>query len=350
MNDLNLNKLKQFPAVERIASNNIVFTFDEQYNSIFHVVIASILHSADPKNIPDFNFLINYFGDLTLMRILEIETCSMFPGNKFTFTHVPTQFPEVTQFCDKMYDFEAAPEQIQTSSVFCRLFLPRMYPGIDLVLHIDLDIIVKSDLTELFDIVRDSERRYPLFSCLNECIYEASLGSRKIFAQKREELFHGFPWVEKNAKRIGLHHKLVKDYAAKGKKTRDTAFNAGILFFDLDFMRKKQYEPKFRFCMRLNSVNKIFRHNDQGILNFLFHDRVGKLPLEWNSMWFGCGGEMFERCVPQYETAKLLHYNGPLKPWSENKCRHSGAVRDWAFCRKLADQYKLEWLSAKYLK
>ena len=92
--------------------------------------------------------------------------------------------------------------------------------------------------------------------------------------------------------------------------------------FNLDIVREFDLEKTFTYCMRINFSRKIFQHNDQGILNFIFQDNAGKFPIEWNAMWFGCDrdfqeGKWFYRCVPQYPTSKLIHFNGPLKPWNK---------------------------------
>ena len=325
-------------------TNNIAFTFDGEYDQIFHILLASILINADKKNQEKFHFFINYYGSVNSMKILNLETVKVFPDINFTFKHIPTEFPEIKEFCDNMYDFENAPEQIQTSSVFCRLFLSRIYPNIDLMLHMDLDMIVKSDLTQLFDLARKSKVKFPVFSCLNECIHESSLEGRNLFKKRQESLFNKFPYLEEEAAELGLKPLFKKDYKPKGKKSKNSAFNAGILIFDLNIMKEENYEEKFLYCMKINLKNKIFKHNDQGILNFLFYDNVGKLPTEWNAMWFGCGGKLFLRCEPTYETAKLLHFNGPLKPWSKRECLHTEAADDWRFYQKLADEFRLKWL------
>ena len=320
---------------------NICFTFDEAYDEVFFVVITSIIHNATNENKSKFNFFINYFGEINNIEILLSNANKRFPDNQFTFKHIPSEFPMLAELSDSSYDFTSAPKQIQTSSVFCRFFLASIYSDVKgYMIHMDLDMIVKADISELFEIAHNSEIDYPLFSCFNETINEACIEQPRKFQRKYTAMFNKNPKIKEKAISLGLLPLFEKEYKSR-RRSANTAFNAGIFMFNLDIIRTEKFEKKFSYCMRINMARKIFRHNDQGILNFIFQDNAGKFPVEWNAMWFGCESkwsmEFFGRCIPQYAKGKLLHFNGPLKPWKELKTDHKEAQADWEYYQKLSE-------------
>ena len=322
---------------------NICFTFDEAYDDVFFVVITSIIHNASDENKSKFNFFINYFGEINNIEILLSCANKRFPNNQFVFKHIPSEFSMLAELSDSNYDFETAPKQIQTSSVFCRFFLASIYSDLKgYMIHMDLDMIVKADISELFEIANNSEIQYPLFSCFNETINEACIERPSSFKRKYEYMFNRFPNLKEKAIELSLLPLFEKKYKSN-KRSANTAFNAGIFMFNLDVIRNEKFEKKFLYCMEINMKRKIFLHNDQGILNFIFQDNAGKFPLEWNAMWFGCESkwtmEYFARCIPQYPNGKLLHFNGPLKPWYESKTDHKKAQADWEYYQKLSENY-----------
>lgn len=317
---------------------NVSFTFDEKYYEIFFIVVTSILHNASHDNKSKFKFYINFFGSKDMMQTLQLECSQKFQSNSFRFIHIPSEFPLINELSNSMYDFRNAPIQIPTSSVFCRFFLGMIYSDIGgHMLHMDLDVIVKSDLSELFQIASMDQNNYPIFACFNETIQEASIDLPSTFKRKYESLFKSYPTLKQKAIECDLMDLFTKKYY-NIKQSTNTGFNAGVFMFNLDVIRNLEFEKKFLYCMRLNARKAIWRHNDQGILNFIFQDNAGKFPLQWNAMWFGCEKNKsiyYERCIPQFFNAKLLHFNGPLKPWLPRKTDHKEAQLEWEYYQKL---------------
>lgn len=333
--------MKSFNNNSSLLQQNICFTFDQAYDEVFFVVVTSILHNATEENKSKFHFFINYFGEINNIKELNKKVRMKFPNNNFTFKHIPSQFPLLVELSNSCYDFNNAPRQIQTSNVFCRFFLASIFPDVKgHMIHMDLDMIVKSDISCLFEIAKNSKTDYPIFACFNETIQEASIGDPKKFYSKVDAMFKNYPQLKDEAIELQLLSIFEKKYKSE-KNSKHTAFNAGIFMFNLDIVREFDLEKTFTYCMRINFSRKIFQHNDQGILNFIFQDNAGKFPIEWNAMWFGCDrnfqeGKWFYRCVPQYPTSKLIHFNGPLKPWKSRKTDFSPAQLDWEHYEKLS--------------
>lgn len=184
-----------------------------------------------------------------------------------------------------------------TVSTMDRLLLPHILEDVDKVLYLDTDILVRADLTELFRLDLGDQ---PLAgrSSLSETwkngyqlVYRAAraLPAEAAFAYRR--LMHdlhgglGFP-----------------------------CFNAGILLLNLDRMRRDD------FCRRFLPWADRFRLNDQDILNCYCGFGRKELPARWNSF-------------PTQEIMddpRLVHWAGPLKPWSSTHTIFSDEWRSYS--------------------
>ena len=126
-------------------------------------------------------------------------------------------------------------------AAYARLFIGSMIPnGIDKVIYLDSDTLVRGSLLDLYNYeldsftiggVRDS------FSVLN----------KKVFGVKRGELF----------------------------------VNSGVLLVDLSKWREEEIEKKI--YQILTEKQEVFQ-GDQGIINIVFHGKVKELPLVYDVM------------------------------------------------------------------
>ena len=170
-----------------------------------------------------------------------------------------------------------------TVSTMDRLLLPHLLPHLDKVVYLDTDILVRSDIRELFD-VELGDLPLAARSSLSETwktghhlVYRAakSLPAEASFRFRR--LMHR------------IHSTL-----------EFPVFNAGVLVLNLNILRRDE------FCSRFLTWADIFQLNDQDILNCYCGDRRGELPGTWNAF-------------PTQEildNPSLVHWAGPLKPWS----------------------------------
>lgn len=170
-----------------------------------------------------------------------------------------------------------------TVSTMDRLLLPHILEQVDKVLYLDTDILVRADITELFQLDLGD---HPLAG-------RTSLsGTWK----------NGYQLIARATKI------LPPEAAFAFRRLMHTAhgslsfpcFNAGILVLNLDRLRRDD------FCARFLPWADRFRLNDQDILNCYCGNSRKELPIKWNSMTI----------QEVLEDPSLVHWAGSLKPWS----------------------------------
>ena len=89
--------------------------------------------------------------------------------------------------------------------------------------------------------------------------------------------------------------------------------------------------------MIVQSKNKIFNHNDQGIMNVIFYKKFKHLDNCWNVLDYGANYKwsiktnVYERVDKNFDNAKIIHYNGTDKPWKNIKHFYPKCVDLWNF-------------------
>jgi lipopolysaccharide biosynthesis glycosyltransferase len=155
-----------------------------------------------------------------------------------------------------------------TIATYYRLFIPDLLPvTVKRVLYLDADIIVDSDISELFTLDFDGK----------------SIGTVLELGQNK-----------KHAKLIGIKH--------------GTYFNAGVVLMNLEKIRK---ENSFHKMMQILIQNpKNFPYQDQDALNVYFQNDILYLPHYYNYCYY------FNTQKPKipFNKAKIIHYAGTVKP------------------------------------
>lgn len=155
-----------------------------------------------------------------------------------------------------------------TRTAFLRLFLTRWLPGdIKTLLYIDVDILIKSNIKELFEIEFDT----PI--CAELC-FPASLS--------RGEHLDGKP---------------------------SPYFNSGVLLIDMEKWRELELEESFKEI----GSSKAHLFLDQDILNIRFRNNWTRLGRKYNYFHqYGLG----EVDLSFSQVPSIIHFVG-LKPWKE---------------------------------
>ncbi len=168
-----------------------------------------------------------------------------------------------------------------TVATYYRFLLAELFPNIPKALYLDVDIILKGDITELFNINLDSH------------IIGAAID-------------RGDPnYINKLKNNIGLN--LSSPY-----------FNAGVLLINIDLwnknnITKKLFETERRYRGKLEC-------NDQDVLNIIFENNYKILDDKYNSM-------------EDNDNVILRHYYGLLKPWTINP----------KICTNKYQEYRIFW-------
>ena len=168
-----------------------------------------------------------------------------------------------------------------TVSTFDRLFLPQVLKDVAKVLYLDVDILVRGDVGELYD----------------------HNVTKHVFAGKKSRL-DGWSNLVHVITRVSLRLPAKQAWAlrrrahATGKLTADT-YNAGVLLMNLARMRKDNFIENHLYL-----VEKLHL-NDQDVMNFYSKGQALQIGDEWNF-------------VPTQDYAKhpkIVHFAGPVKPW-----------------------------------
>jgi hypothetical protein len=76
-------------------------------------------------------------------------------------------------------------------------------------------------------------------------------------------------------------------------------------------------------------------------MNVIFYKNFYKLSGEWNELYFGCKKEWVIKYRSEnkldeiFNNAKIIHYNGPYKPWLNNGCYYKPSIELWNKYKKL---------------
>lgn len=170
-----------------------------------------------------------------------------------------------------------------SKSTYYRLFIPELFPELNKALYLDCDIVVKGDISRLYD---------------------RELGSDLVGAVPDSMVIAIEP---------------LSQYASKRLQVRpENYFNAGVLLMNLEQMRKMRFTEAFLRLLR--SVT--FRvAQDQDYLNVLCKGRVTYLGFEWNTM----PGSI------RTDAPQLIHYNLDCKPWQRDDVAYADIF--WHYAR-----------------
>ena len=241
---------------------NIFFSCDDGYIPFMAVTLASIKANCDPSREYDVRVLHTGISRKNIKTITE-----SFDSDSFRIRFVDIS-REVERLGDSLYT-----RDYYSKSTYYRLFIPDLFPELDKALYLDCDIVVKGDISRLYD---------------------AYLGTNLVGAVS-DGIICGIEGLSEYATdRIGLKEK--KYY-----------FNAGVLLMNLSDMRDFGFRGVFLSLLRSVKYNVA---QDQDYLNVICKDRVRYLGYEWNVMpSFGMVAEGSE---------KLIHYNLDNKPWRKD--------------------------------
>lgn len=237
----------------------IFFTVDDVYIPFLAVALQSLIDNASDKNYYSIKILYTNISEENQAKI-----------NKYQKENVDIEFVDLNYYINKIKDMLYTRDYYSATTYF-RLFIPDLYPQYDKVLYLDSDIVVLSDIADLYNIDMEDN--------LVAAAPDDVIQTIKVF-QEYAELVVGV-----------TDHKRY--------------FNAGILLMNLDELRKFKFQDKFLYLL---SKVKFSVAQDQDYLNRLCKGRVKLIENTWDRM--PIGGDTVKR-----EDLHLIHYNLAFKPW-----------------------------------
>lgn len=182
---------------------------------------------------------------------------------------------------------------------FARFLLHVFLPSLPRVVYLDVDIVVKGNLAELYHM-------------------PTSLGGAGTIAA-----------VRRTHQNLRTYVDVLQPAVPTWLPSEALSFNAGVMVVDLLRWRERRASDLIAEWIALNIKRRLWLHGTQPPLLLLFHDEI--IPLDWTWNVDGLGHRLnYPKDV--LRNANILHWTGPLKPW-----RHHGVNR------KLWEPYTLEY-------
>ena len=237
----------------------IFFAVDDGYIPFLAVALRSLIDNSSKENFYQIKILYTNIKEENRERIKKYEK-----------ENVNIEFVDLNYYIQKVKD-KLYTRDYYSKTTYFRLFLPELYPQYDKVLYLDSDIVLLTDVAELYNIDMGDN----LVAAAPDDVIQTS----KIFQEYAEKV-------------VG-----VADYR--------NYFNAGVLLMNLDELRKFGFQEKFLYSLE---KIKFAVAQDQDYLNRLCKGRVKIIDKTWDRMPIAMEGI-------KREEIKLIHYNLAYKPW-----------------------------------
>ena len=232
---------------------NVCLSCDDKYSQYAGVMIASVLTNAKSDRVLSFYILDGGISDIRKQQILSLNSIKECDINFVPIN--PADFDEYRKVCTHKYI---------TIATYYRLKLASLLPNVDKIIYFDCDMVVNSDLQELFDTNLD------------------------------EYLVAG-----------------VQDINKKMIKKNPYYVNAGMLIFNLDLIRKYNVEEQFLKYTKENQ--ETIKCGDQTIINEVCREKIKLLNSTWNVQ-----SSNFTNRSSYTHNPKVVHFVARNKPWSGN--------------------------------
>ena len=239
----------------------IFFASDDNYAPFLSVAIISLLDKSDKNKFYKIHVIHDNMSIENIKKIKSLEK----PNSEIIFTPINNNLECINDIKDN----RLRPD-IFTLTIYFRLFIPEMFKEYDKAIYIDSDIVLNSDISELYEI--SLENNY-----IGACRDKSIIGIKEF-----ENYF---------TNGVGIDY---RDY-----------INSGVLLLNMKELRNKKISEKFLYLF-----NKYHFENvdpDQAYINFLCNGKIKYLDNTWDVMP-NLGKE-------KIDNPKLIHYNLFFKPW-----------------------------------
>ena len=180
-----------------------------------------------------------------------------------------------------------------------KFMLPHIFPELDKILYLDTDMIVRDDLTDLYN----TDLQHYLMAAVKDC--------GNVFSE---------------------HTSLIH--------TRDY-FNSGLMLFNLDLCRQENTSEKLFEAKQQDTIQRFM---DQDAFNTVFDQKTLFLPMKYNCMAYNLARYTDEDLAGYYGLSKeqfvydrlnpvILHLTNKVKPWTD--ALKPGADEFWKYTEKM---------------
>ncbi|MEE1171688.1 MAG: glycosyltransferase family 8 protein [Ruminococcus sp.] len=239
----------------------IFFTIDDGYAPFLAVALNSAIKNSNPQR--RYNSIVLYqdLNETNIAKLKSLETENF----KISLTPMKANFDALD---DRMSNRLRC--DYFTLTIYFRLFIPAMFPQYDKGIYIDSDVVLTSDIAELYDI---------------------EIGDNLIGACNDLSIADIPPLVAYTENAVGVNkHEYI---------------NSGVLLMNLKQMREVDLEGHFLNLLNTYHFDSIAP--DQDYLNAMCNGKIYYLDESWDAMP--------NDAKPPLAHTKLIHYNLFSKPW-----------------------------------
>ncbi len=259
----------------------VFFATDENYAKPLTVSMYSVL--ANTSRHIDFYVLSNKLKSKTKKKMQK----SLERFDNFTITFIPMEKQDLTGCPDLLW---------YTKCAYYRYFIPELCLNIKKCVYMDVDMILKSDIGDLFDME------------LNGFSLGAVAGNRNII--DKQEYFND------HLDNLGI------------KKTHNY-FGSGILLIDSEKWRQLRMTNKL--LQTTKDIWYLLKFADQDVLNVVFDGNKFKdIGVVWGGLQESFADEV-KNNQDVIDKFKLVHFCGKMKPWNQ-KCSFDNFF--WMYAKK----------------
>lgn len=250
----------------------IVMAINDHYTDYAGVTIQSIREHASPDYFYDIYIMYTGLSDESIKRLENLSASQV----RITCMNVSDELS------DYVLDDKLNKELWHISKeTFYRFLIADLFPGYDKILYLDCDLVVLSDVAEL---------------------YHTDLGTNLLG---------------------GCYNSLYDDeyrYAENTLKTDALSYiNAGVLLINTKLWRKEKVKEQ---CFQvLAQYGNTLKYQDQDILNMVCRYRIYLLPYYWNFIYslYTMQNPGYMHYLEQHKfhvrDVKIIHYTWWRKPW-----------------------------------
>lgn len=269
---------------------------DENYAPFASLMMKSVLMHTDSF----IDFYIMDGGIKEKTKELILKDLKQYPNKELHFVDMKKY--DLNQFLDVSY---------YSVNMYSRYFIPAIVPHLSKVIYLDVDIIVKRDIKELFQ--QDLEG-YPLTALCETKYYNAKIGNR---LKRVYSFFNG------------------------------QYFNSGVLLMDIPKLIQMDFTNK-AVCLT-TAINDRIDCPDQDVLNILFENNYKQLDITYNYVVFA--KNQIKKSVKKDVSPCVIHYAG-AKPWKDHcplKQDFEDVLKSSIFYKQIVKKYRAKKSSKYYL-
>jgi len=254
----------------------ILLSSSEDYVIPLSVTMVSILENARNATIFDFYILVSdRFNESLKEKIYNLKL--KYPRCNITFISQGDVFDNVVIKIKHL-----------SKETYFRLLCADLFPELSKIIYLDVDVIVKQDLSVL---------------------YRISLNDYYIAGVKAAAYYYPEEWKRTHSKEIGI--------------PIDQYINAGVLLIDLVKLRKNRMTRRF-----LDLVENNYSSDDQDIINIACYNQIKHLHMKYNVMtkYLNEGDDNNKRMYKVFDSEEIkealnnpviIHYVDKIKPWHD---------------------------------